>query len=199
MKAKTWYTVKDGKIDRVQVTRENERPQPENLDWKESLIQAINAEESFDRFIFAEDGKIERRKTNEEYLEGQEREDPRGRWYHKGREKQEVHIYDIDSTGPGDEYTQEPPLENELYQKFDEAAKRWVVDTEKKELAEKQNELGRLKAEIEQAERKQYRSMKAVTRGLATTADTDKFNEYETIIENLRPQVAALEEELQSA
>jgi hypothetical protein len=35
MNKKTWHTIKDGKIDRIQITRENEKPFLEDLEWIE--------------------------------------------------------------------------------------------------------------------------------------------------------------------
>jgi hypothetical protein len=122
--------------------------------------------------------------------------DNRGCWYHTDNPQETKMIYNMDEN-PGDNWTQEKPAENELYQKFDE--KKWLVDTKKKERAEKQNELGELKCRIEEAERRQIRPMKAIIRNEATKDDTDKFNEYEEIIQELRPKITVLENELKIA
>jgi hypothetical protein len=108
-------------------------------------------------------------------------------------------IHTIEETVDETEWTQTAPLENEPHQKFDKAKNKWVVDSEKKERAEKESRLGKLKLEIENAEQKQIRPMKAIITNEATKYDTDTFNRYEEIIQELRPQVTALENELKSA
>jgi len=193
-KSITWYK-DDGKIiTDVTITKEGEKPEGEG--WKQSLVKNITAETSLNWYEI-EKGTILRKLSNEEYLKKQGKEDPRGVWYDKQREKSDIMIYNIDSSPPGDDYTKIPPILDEPYQFFDEKNKKWVADQEKKILPNKKGELGRLKSEIEEAERKQYRSMKALALKKDIKADRDKFDEYEAIIEELRPQVAALENEIE--
>ena len=117
-------------------------------------------------------------------------------WYHKGRGKQDIVIYDPDSKGPGDEYTQKPPLENEPYQYFDGQADEWVVDEGKKELAKKESDLEKLKVVIADAEQRQIRSLKAIVMNKANEEDIATFNHYEKIIQTSRPLITAAEAEL---
>jgi hypothetical protein len=117
-------------------------------------------------------------------------------WYHKERKKQDLTIYDPDSKGPGDEYTQKPPLENEPYQYFDNEADEWVVDEKKNELAKKESDLEKLKVVIEDAERRQIRSLKAIVMNKANEEDIATFNHYEKIIQTSRPLITAAEAEL---
>ena len=192
---KTWYTIKDGKIARVQILRDNEKPQPENLDWKLSPTNNVLHEETpVERY----DDKM-RYLNDEEWLKKQGRKDNRGRWYHKEKIGETKLIYGIDETIDENEYTKEAPIENEPYQKFDKAKKKWIIDTEKKIRAEKENRLGKLKADVEDAERRQIRPLKAIINKTATEADTKTFNKYEDIINELRPQITVLENELKSA
>jgi hypothetical protein len=191
---KTWYTVKDGKIDRVQITRENESPVPANLDWKQSPANnVIHPETPVERY----DDNM-RYLTDEEWLKKQGRKDPRGCWYNKETRESEM-VYDINKIADETVFTQEIPLDNEPHQKFDDTKKKWIVDTEKKKRAEKEAKLSELKSEIETAERKQYRSWKAIEQKTTTEDDIKFFNQYETIIEKTRPLVKALEYELKTA
>jgi len=134
--------------------------------------------------------------SDQEWLKKQGKKDPRGRWHHKGREKQEVVIYDVDSAGPGNEYTQVPPKENEPHQYYDEKTEAWIVDTEKKELAEKEAELDKLKAEITTAEQKRIRSILAIIDEEATEEDQEYNEIFKARIEELRPKIQAAEAEL---
>jgi len=192
---KTWYTIKDGKINRVQITREGEKPAPHNLEWKQSPNNNIlHPETLIERY---DDNMCYL--TDEEWLAKQGKKDFRGRWYSKEKPEEIKLVNNIDETVDENEWTKEPPLEDEPYQFFDNEIKQWVVDTEKKERAKKQADLGRMKAEIENAERKQYRSWKAITRNEADDEDLKKFNAFESVIRDLRPRIAALEDELESA
>jgi hypothetical protein len=174
---------------------EGESPLPANKDWK--LPPANNT--------LHEETPVERYDENmrylqdEEWLKKQGRKDLRGRWYSKEKIGETKLVYGLDETVDETEWTQDAPLENEPYQKWDEKKKKWVVDTEKKERAEKEAKLGKLKSEIKTAERKQLRSWKAKMMGTAEKEDVEKYNELESIILELRPQVTVLENELKSA
>jgi hypothetical protein len=198
MNKKTWYTTKivNGVevIDRIQILREGESPLPANKDWKLSPTNNILHEET----PIARYDENMRYLTDEEWLKKQGRKDLRGRWYNKDTRETQL-IRGFDETVDESEWTQDAPIENEPYQKWDEKKKKWVVDTEKKERAEKEGRLGKLKADIADAERRQIRPMKAIIRNEATEDDTDTFNRFEEIIQELRPQVSVLENELKSA
>jgi hypothetical protein len=192
---KTWYTIKDGKIGRVQITRENEKPLPENLDWKLSPTNNVLHEETpIERY----DANM-RYLNDDEWLKKQGRKDNRGRWYHKEKIGETILIYGLDETVDENKYTREAPIEKEPYQIFDETENKWVIDNVKKTKAEKENRLGKLKSDVEDAERRQIRPLKAIIKNEATEADTKTFNKYEEIINELRPQITALEDELKSA
>jgi len=200
MNKKTWFTTKlneknEEVIDRIQILREDESPLPANKDWKLSPANNTLHEET----PVARYDENMRYLTDEEWLKKQVRKDLRGRWYNKEKTGETKLVYGIEETIDETEWTQEPPIENEPYQKFDNAKKKWVVDAEKKERSEKEGRLGKLKADIADAERRQIRPMKAIIRNEATADDTDAFNRYEEIIQELRPQVSVLENELKSA
>jgi len=188
---KTFYTIENGKIARVQA---GEQPAGEG-DWNEAPIDWGGApgdkltwfDSTMHRVpdpILVEQGKL----INN-----------RGRWYHKDKTGETKQIYGFDEE-PGEDYTQEEPIQNEAYQKFDRQTGHWVVDVEKKERAEKEQEIAQIKAQIENAERKIIRPLRAIQMDRATNKDIEKFNEYDTLIENeLRPELNRLESELQSA
>ena len=117
---KTFYTIKDGRINRVQVTHDSDKPMPENLDWKLSptnnIIHPDTPIERYDENI--------RYLTDEEWLKKQGKKDPSGKYYNKDRTKQDVEIYGIDAVPPGDEYTKEQPIADEPYQVFDKKKKK---------------------------------------------------------------------------
>jgi hypothetical protein len=175
--------------------REDENPLPANKDWKLSPTNNILHEEA----PVARYDENMRYLTDEEWLKKQGRKDLRGRWYNKEKTGETKLVYSIEETVDETEWTQESPIENEPYQKWDDKKKKWAIDTEKKERSEKEGKLGKLKADIADAERRQIRPMKAIIRNEATADDTDTFNRYEVIIHELRPQVSTLENELKSA
>ena len=184
IKKVTWYTVVDGKIADICITREGVKPLPENKEWiKSPTNNTLHMETPVERYD--ENMKF---LNDEEWLKKQGKKDPRGKWYHKGREKQDVQIYGSDAESPGDDYTQEPPLENEAYQKFDEKKKKWVVDAEKKEKAEKDSAISRKQAAIEDAERRIQRSTRAKLAGTATEEDEQFFTEINAEINQLRSE-----------
>jgi hypothetical protein len=181
-KSITWYTVKNGKIDRIQITREGEKPVPENLEWvKSPTNNVIHPETPVERY----DEKM-RYLSDEEWLKKQGRKDPRGRWYHKGREKPEVEIYSEDALPPGDDYTKEQPIENEPYQYFDEKKNRFVVDVPEKEKAEKAEKRAKVQAIIDKAEADIRRSEIAIAAKDANEDDLKKFNELYSLIKETR-------------
>lgn len=194
-KSVTWYTVKDGKIDRIQITREGEKPIPENLEWiKSPTNNVLHAETPVERY----DADM-RYLSDEEWLKKQGKTDKRGRWYHKETMNSRV-VYSVDEIVDENKETQVPPIENEPYQNWNEKKQKWEVDTGKKERAEKESKLGQLNSQIQEAERKQYRSRKAIfDLKNATEKDREYFDKYEAIIEELRQQITELEAELKSA
>jgi hypothetical protein len=200
MNKKTWYTTKlneknEEVIDRIQILREGENPLPANKNWKLSPTNNVLYEET----PIARYDENMRYLEDDEWLKKQGRKDLPGCWYSKTKTGETMLIYSIEETVDESEWTQTAPLENEPYQKFDKAKNKWVVDTQKKERAEKENRLGKLKSEIEDAEQRQIRPMKAIIKNEATEYDTNTFNKYEEIIQELRPQVTVLENELKSA
>jgi hypothetical protein len=192
VKRVTWYTLKNGKIGDVCILREGETPKPESKQWKKSPNNNVLHPET----PFARYDENMRYLSDQEWLKKQGRKDPRGRWHHKRREKQEVVINDVDSVEPSNEYTQLPPLANEQHQYFNEETGAWIVDIEKKELAEKEAELGKLKAQIAEAEQKRIRSILAIIDNNATEEDMEYNERFKAQIETLRPKIKDAEAEL---
>jgi len=180
---KTWYTIKNGNIDRVQTTRDGEKPLPENLDWQLSPNNSVlHPETPIERY-----DENMRYLNDEEWLAKQGKKDLRGDWYDKetGEKKQ---IRDINETIDEAKNTREPPIENEPYQLFDAQKNKWVVDEAKKEAAEKENAIAQKQSAIEDAERRIQRSTRAKLDGTATEEDNRYFTEINSEIIRLREE-----------
>ena len=74
--------------------------------------------------------------------------------------------------------------------------REWLEKQGKEELAKKESDLEKLKAVIEDAERRQIRSLKAIVMNKANEEDIATFNHYEKIIQTSRPLITAAEAEL---
>jgi hypothetical protein len=105
-----------------------------------------------------------------------------------------MQVYNLDED-PGEEWTREKPLENEAYQKWDEAASAWVTDAEAKAAAEKERRIAEKKAAISDAERRIQRSSLARQRGTATAEDEEFFSNLNAGIDSLREELRDLLEE----
>ena len=131
-----------------------------------------------------------------ELIKQGKRKDNRGKWYHKDKIGETKLIQDLDVEA-GEDYTKEAPLENEPFQNFDRKKNKWVVDEKKKERAEKEAELAKIQSEIDDAERRLIRSMRAEKAGRTTERDDEEFNKWDSLIEEeLRPQYNKVEDEL---
>jgi hypothetical protein len=130
--------------------------------------------------------------TDEEWLKKQGRKDPRGRWHNKETREQRT-VNSINETVDETAWTREAPIDNEPYQKFDNKKQKWVVDAEKKEAAEKENELAAKKAEIAAAEQKRLRSVLAIIDNAADAEDLKINEEYKEKILALREEIQTLE------
>jgi hypothetical protein len=186
---KTWYTVKDGKIDRVQIMRDDEKPLPEDKDWK---LSPTNNELHEETFLERYDENM-RYLTDEEWLRKQSRKDLRGRWYSKDKIGETMLIHMIEETVDETEWTQTAPLENEPHQKFDKAKNKWVIDSEKKERAEKEGKIAAKKSEIATIEQKRIRPAFAMIDGTADDEDVRRNEEYKDKILELRAEIQELE------
>jgi hypothetical protein len=135
-----WHTVVDGKIGDVMQSAENLSPGDEwiehPVDWAGSPGDKL---EWFDSTMH----RIPDFKLIEQGL----RKDNRGRWYDKNKIGETKIIYNLDEE-PESDFTRKQPLENEPFQKWDASSDSFVVDTVKKERAEKEMDIGRLRAEI---------------------------------------------------
>ena len=186
---KTFITIKDGRIDDIrqqnQSPGENWKEVPENFDGSHG-----DKVEWFNNWRKMSDDEL----ANRGFIIND-----KGVWYNKEtREEKPIREYgiEIDKTL----FTLEKPIENEPFQLWDEQENKWVVDTENKERANKESRLAKVQMEIEDTEKKMIRSMRAIMKNRATENDTNKFDEYDTLIEEeLRPERDRLERELKIA
>jgi hypothetical protein len=186
---KTFYTIKDGKIDRIQTgdspAGKAEWQEAPN-DWKGSHGDKL---EWFDSAM--------RRIPDAELIKQGKRKDNIGKVYNINDKTSRI-IYCLDEE-LGENETKEAPLENESYQKFDRQLNQWVVETEKKERAEKEAALSKAKAEIAEYEQKRLRSILASLDGEADEEDEEYNLNYKTLIEKQRIEIKRIEAELKSA
>jgi len=188
---KTFYTKKDGRIDQVAQTSNDKRPlygsgwKTVPNDWNGSHGDKL---EWFDASMH--------RIPDSELVKQGKRIDNIGLVYNK-RDRSSRHIYLLDEALFEDE-TKIAPIENEIFQDWSESEQKWVIDTERKERAEKEKRLEELKGHIDDAERKIIRPMRAIQGQRATEADLKIYNELDIYIESLRPEITQLEEELKN-
>jgi hypothetical protein len=132
--------------------------------------------------------------TDEEWLKKQGKKDLRGRWYNKETRETKL-VYGLEETVDETEWTQAAPLEKEPYQKFDGKKNKWVVDTAKKERAEKEAKLGKLKSQASELEQKALRPQREKELGIDVEESEKRIRE----IQALRPEIKTLEDVLKSA
>ena len=179
-KMKTWYTEKNGEVDRIRKTNGDKSP---GVEWKEAPNdwggQSGDKVKWFDKTMH--------RIPDQKLIEEGKRKDNTGRWFNKENPSETILIYDLDEE-PREEFTKEIPMQNEPYQKWDEKKKKWVVDTEKKEQAEKESKIAAKQTAIEDAERRIQRSVRAKLDGTATVDDESYFNKINAEIKKLRKE-----------
>jgi len=181
-KMKTWYTVNDGKIDRIMQT-DDESPGPE---WKEAPNDWYgNHGDKLEWF----DGTM-CRISDELLVKNGIRKDNRGRVYNINDRNSRL-IYSLDEELAEDE-TKEEPLKDEPYQYFNKQNKKWVVDFVEKEKVEKESKIWEKQVAIEDAERRIQRSIRAKLVGTATEDDKQIFQELNAQIEQLRDEKRSL-------
>ena len=192
----TYYTILNGKIEDV---RQAEQP-PEG-DWQESPNPDIYKYIG-DKIIWFDDGMV--RIPDNILVDRGVRIDKRGTWYSKKQKENLMLVHDYDQD-PGDDYTLAVPLDNEDHQLYDAQQNKWVVDAQKKDqiksdkqFSELRSKITNLKAQIEDAEKRTLRPLRAISRGRATEQDIETFDKYEEQIDALRPTIAALENDIHS-
>jgi hypothetical protein len=176
----TWVTKKDGEIDRICQTPDDTSP---GTEWQEVPNDWNgNPGDKLEWF----DGDM-RRIPDMDLVEMGIRKDNRGAWFNKDtREKKNV--YGLDEE-PGEDWTREEPVENEPYQKWDDETGTWIVDTETKEKAEKEQRIAEKKAAIQNAEQRIQRSLIAIQSGTATDEDKQYFDQISVEIISLREEL----------
>jgi hypothetical protein len=187
---KTFITIKDGCIDDIR--QQNESP---GENWQEV---PNNSEVSHGVRTDWYD-KNWRLLSDEALVAQGKRTDDRGYWYNK-ETREEKYIGFLDQIVDRTLFTRAKPIADEPYQEWDEQTSKWVVDVEKKEIAKKESELAEVKRQIEDAEKRIIRPLRAINANRATQDDRNTFDEYDALIEGeLRPKLKQLEAELKSA
>jgi hypothetical protein len=190
----TWITGKDGRVHRVRQVPGDKSPGPEwrqvPNDWLGSKNGA-GGNPGDDLSWFDADG---RRIPDSELIENGTIEDNRGRWHHKEKIGESMLVHRLGDPCPGEEWTQEEPLKDEPHQKWDPEKKKFVVDEEKKEKAEKEKRISEKKNAIQTAEQRIQRSLIAKMSGKATSEDEEYFDRFSTEIEALRVELKQIEE-----
>ena len=186
---KIWITITDGKIDRVQ---EGDAPIGEG-EWKE--VPANWNGNHGDKLEWF-DEKMHRLPDDELVRQGK-RCDNRGRVYNVKDHSQRI-IHHLDELLAEDE-TQEAPLENSPFQFFDRASKKWVVDTKKKERAEKETALGNALEKIRDLEERGKRPSQEIVLGIEVEENKIWLGKFRGEIENLRDDINKLNQALKES
>jgi len=178
---KTFYTIKDGRIDRIQT---GEKPVGK-AEWHEAPEDWGGAHgdktEWFDKTM--------RRIPDNELVAQGVRKNNMGRVYNINDKSTRI-IHKLDEELNENE-TKTPPLENEPHQKFDRKTNAWVVDEEEKELAAERNAVAQIQAQIEESEKKMLSLIIAKNMGRATAEELAKLDEYDALIEaELKPELS---------
>ena len=190
---KTWITLKNGSVDEITTSpiEYDDNKMNEILPGRDKWINVPNdfGGSSGDKMEWFD--KTWHRIHDDELIKKGIRKDNRVRVYNINDQSNRI-IYELDEELREDE-TIEIPLENESYQKYDKQKKRWVVDTEKKESAEKQTAISEKQNAIEDAERRIMRSTRAKLDGTATKEDDEIFDKINSDIKRLREERKQLE------
>jgi hypothetical protein len=184
----TWIKEKNGKIDDICITGDDVQL---GSDWR--IVPNDFGGNHGDPFAwFDESGH---RIPDAKLVETGKRTDNRGTWYHTERMGETKLVYQLDED-PGDEWTRMEPLENEPWQKWNNQSKQWVIDTEAKAKAEKDQEIAGIQSQIELYEDKLQRPLIALADPDITPEQEDEersyYNEYSSRIKELREEKAAL-------
>jgi hypothetical protein len=179
----TWVTKEDGKIDRI---RQTDDDVPQGEEWEK--VPDDWGGSSGDKLAWFDAAM--RRVPDADLVGRNIRKDNKGVWYNKNTREIKI-IYGLDKE-PGADWTKEKPVENEPYQKWDEAAGAWIADTEAKEKAEKEQRIAEKKSAIQNAEQRIQRSLIALQSGTATDEDDKYFNQISAEIISLREELRQL-------
>jgi len=187
---KYFFTIKDGRIDNIIQSAES-KPPAYGVGWHKAPKDWYGAHgDPIEHF----DPKTWRKFTEDELVKQGKLIDNRGIWYDKITcRKKEIKDYGVKAHK---NWTQVAPIKNEIYQFFN--GERWIVNENEKRRAEREKRLCDLKAQVDDAERKIIRPLRAMQKNRATEADLKRFNDLDTFIESLRPEITHLEEELHS-
>ena len=182
----TWITEKNGRVGRVRQNSKNTPPGPE---WR-LVPNDWGGRPGDDLKWFDTDS---RRIPDCTLIKDKLRKDNRGKWINKKNPGETKQIYELDQS-PGEDYTQEEPLKNEPYQKWDPKKNKFVIDEKMKEKAEKEQSIGEKKSAIQNAEQKKLRSLIARLEGVATEKDEEYYTQFSSEIISLRAELKELKE-----
>jgi hypothetical protein len=182
----TWRTVKGGKVNNIVQSKDNIAPGPGY-----EKIPNDHGTARGDRLERVDD--TGHRIPDKQLMEAGLRFDNTGVWYSTEKSGETKRVYNLDES-PGEGWTREKPLENEACQKWDGA--HWVIDTEKKEAAEKAGRIAEIQSKIVEYESKLLRPLAALA-GPAITPEDEAaerayYDEYTGRIKELRAEIAAL-------
>jgi len=185
-KYSTWVTEKDSRINRVIQISGDKSP---GANWRQVPNDWGGCSgENISWF----DNNSRRIPNFELIKKGLLKDNTQKKYYHK-KDKREGRVYNLGDE-IGDEYTDQPPLENEPYQEWNENKKTWIVNNVKKEKAENEALISKKKYDINSAEQKIQRSLIAKMSGKATKEDEKYFEMYSAEINTLRNELKEMEE-----
>jgi hypothetical protein len=181
----TWITKQDGKVLDIGQSSEDKPLGPEwekvPNDWNGNHGDKL---EWFDVDM--------RRIPDEKLIATGKRIDKRGQWYNKNDMYTTRMIHDLD-VDFGESWTQDPPLENEPHQKWNEETNSWIVDTTEKEKMELQNKIGKAQAELSAGD---YKVTKAAEKGLVLEdlypGETAKRDALRNTVNTLREELSQM-------
>lgn len=185
----TFAQVLDGEIKNVLQKHSDEEPDGEGWELVPNDFTGCPGEK-IDRF----DSVTKRRYTDAELVDQGKMIDKRGRWYNKETREEKI-IRELDEDVDEDEFTRAAPIEGESYQLFD--GSQWIVDEEKKEIAEAETELFQVKSQVKELEDNALKKFMNLQLGIDTEENEQYLEEYKSEIVSLRSQVTSLEAELQ--
>ncbi|MCL2480808.1 MAG: hypothetical protein FWF38_03750 [Spirochaetaceae bacterium] len=126
-----WFTVEDGRVKKIQskpIGSGKWIKAPEGKPWKGN---------SGDKYPEWFDEHGYRIPDKELVKQGKRIDHTERRWYAKDNPSETKFVYSMDEEA-GEEWTDIPPLSDEIYQKFDKQNKKWIIDTDRKEKADKE-------------------------------------------------------------
>ena len=132
--------------------------------------------------------------------EGKRKDNRSKKFYKKDDPSETMPIQELDEDASTD-YTDQEPLSGDdaAYQKWDERKNKWVVDSEKKERAEKKNQLDQMYSEMDKLESDGNRNQQEITAGINVEENTIELRKKREKILHLRANAKPIKAELDAA